>query len=104
MLLATHNPPMGETETRKTVGVDGLIEFGQYLNTLTQPAYKDYSFNMPDGEGRLKRCSLDDVIRCYQEFFDGKVDIFRVWIGYNDYLSNTMASREMSFTRNKQTE
>ena len=40
---------MSESETHKTVGIDGLIEFGQYLTTLADAPYRHYTFEMPDG-------------------------------------------------------
>jgi hypothetical protein len=91
---------MSENETHKTTGFDGLIEFGEYLNTLQ--GREDYTFSLPDEQNRLKSCPLDDVIRQYQEFFNGKGDTFRVWIGYNDYKAQTMNSKETTFTRKKQ--
>jgi hypothetical protein len=90
---------MREQEVQKTVSIDGLVEFGHYLNSLAQPDYKEYTFEMPDDANRLQPCSLNDVIRRYQEFFNRKTHTFRVWIGYNDYRSNTIGSKETTFTR-----
>ena len=81
---------MSEGGTHKAMGVDGLIEFGQYLITLDQAQYRDYTFEIPDGPGRLRRCSLDDVLGRFQEFCGHKTDTFRVCIGYIDRQQGTM--------------
>ena len=93
---------MSENETHKTVGIDGLIEFGQYLTTLDQEQYRSYTFEMPDETGRLKDCSLDDVLARFQDFCGHKTDSFRVCIGYADYKQGTIGSSDRTFTRRKQ--
>ena len=93
---------MSENETTKTVGVDGLIEFGQYLTTLEQTQYRDYTFEMPDDAGRLKECSLDNVLESFQTFCSRKTDTFRVCIGYSDYQHNTIGQSDRTFTRRQQ--
>ena len=90
------------SETHKTVGVDGLIEFGQYLTTLDQTQYRDYTFEMPDEEGRLKEQSLDDVLKSFQEFCSRKTDTFRVCIGYSDYQHGMIGHSDRTFTRRQQ--
>jgi hypothetical protein len=93
---------MSEGETQKRMGVDGLIEFGQYLTTLDQAQYRDYTFEIPDGTGRLRECSLDDVFGRFQEFCGHKTGTFRVCIGYLDYQQGTMGRSDRTFTRRKQ--
>ena len=86
-------------ETTKTVGVDGLIEFGEYLTTLNQTQSLDYTFEMSDEAGRLKACSLEDVLQSFQTFCARKTDTFRVCIGYSDYQNNTIGHSDRTFTR-----
>jgi hypothetical protein len=93
---------MSGSETHKTVGVDGLVEFGQYLTTLADAQYRHYTFEMPDGSGRLRKCSLDDVLGRFQEFSGRKTDTFRVCIGYVDYQQGAMGHSDRKFTRRKQ--
>jgi len=93
---------MSESETQKTVGIDGLIEFGQYLTTLDQEQYRSYTFEMPDTAGRLKDCSLDEVLVSFQDFYGGKTNTFRVCIGYPDYQHGTIGQNDRTFTRQKE--
>jgi len=93
---------MSENETRKTVGVDGLIEFGQYLTTLAEPSYQHYTFEMPDSSGGLREHSLDDVLDRFQEFCARKTDTFRVSICYVDHQQGTMGRSDRTFTRKGQ--
>jgi len=93
---------MSENETHKTVGVDGLIEFGQYLTTLAAASYRHYTFEMPDGTGRLRECSLDDVLDRFQEFCGRKADTFSVSICYVDHQQGTMGRNDRTFNRQRQ--
>jgi len=93
---------MSESETHKTVGIDGLIEFGQYLTTLTDASYRHYTFEMPDDSGRLRECSLHDVLDRFEEFCGRKTDMFRVSIGYLDNQQGTMGRSDRTFTRRQQ--
>ncbi len=90
---------MSDNETRKTIAADGLVEFGQYLISLAQPDYRDYTFKMPGESGALVECSLDDVLLRFREFFDRKTDAFRVCITYVDHLHLTMGHSDRTFTR-----
>ena len=90
---------MGDSRTEKTVGIDGLAEFGEYLTTLEQAPYQHYVFEMPDSEGRLKECLLEDVLTKFRDFFAGKFAIFRVCIIYSDYQQGTVVSCDRTFTR-----
>ena len=86
-------------EKRALSGTDGLIEFGNYLNSLQEGGFRDYTFEMP-GEGRsLVGCSLNEVIADFQSFFESKKDSFHVLISYVDYKSGTMGSTEKEFRR-----
>ena len=89
------------SDTQRTVGVDGLIEFGEYLSTLADAQCKHYNFEMPDGTGRLIESSLDKVLRCFQEFCGRRTDSFRVRITYVDYHQGTMGSSDRTFTRQR---
>jgi hypothetical protein len=89
------------SEIHKTVRIDGLIEFGEYLTTLDQTPYRDYTFEIPDDADKLKHCSLDDVLKSYQAFCSRKTDAFRVCIGYSDYQHNTIGHSDRTFTRRK---
>ena len=92
---------MSDAKTSKTVGIDGLIEFGEYLTTLEQAPYRHYMFEMPDSSGRLKKCSLDDALAGFRDYCAGKTDTFRVCIIYMDYQSGTMGSSDRTFTKRK---
>jgi hypothetical protein len=92
---------MSERESNKTIGTDGLIEFANYLAALDHEQYRDYTFEMPDETGRLRNCSLDNVLVRFQEFFGGKGDTFRVCIGYVDYQHGTMGRNDRTFSRQK---
>jgi len=92
---------MNESETNKTIGIDGLAEFGEYLNRLDQPNYRDYTFEIPNEDGRPSECSLEDVLVKFREFFDGQTDTFAVSIGYVDYKFGTMGRSNRTFTRHK---
>jgi hypothetical protein len=89
---------MSTDNKHTTIGFDGLVEFGQYLNGLHD---KDYTFEMEDVRGRLVDCSLDEVIKRYQTFFDSGAERFRVRITYRDYHSNTMGYTDKEFRRGK---
>ena len=93
---------MSDNETHKTIGVDGLVEFGEYLTTLAQPDYRSYIFKIPSVSGALRECSLDDVLRQFREFVDRKTDTFRVCITYIDYRHGTMGHSDRTFTRRTQ--
>ncbi len=93
---------MSDNETRETSGVDGLIEFGEYLAALAQPNYRSYTFEMPSESGGLRDCSLDDVLCRFKEFVDRKADSFRVCITYIDYRHGTMGHSDRTFTRRTQ--
>ena len=92
---------MSESETHKTVGVDGLVQFGQYLTTLDQESYRNYTFEMPGETGRCSPCSLDDVLRRFREFLDAKTDTFSVGVGYVDYHQRMIGHSKRTFTRQK---
>lgn len=81
------------------VGQDGVVEFGEYLNTLYEVCNKDYTFEMPDASGVLVKSSLDEVIREFQDFFDSKRGVFRVGITYVDRQMGTMGYTEKEFKR-----
>jgi len=93
---------MSETEAHKTVGPDGLVEFDQYLTTLDQEQYREHTFDMPDGTGRRGHCSLDDVLRGFRDFFDGRTDTFSLGIDYVDYERGTIGRNDRTFTGRKQ--
>lgn len=93
---------MSESETHKTVGVDGLIDFGQYLTRLADAPYRHYTFEMPDGTGRRKEYSLEDVITRFQEFCARTAETFRVSIYYVDQEQGTMGRSDRTFTRRRQ--
>jgi hypothetical protein len=93
---------MSECEAQKTIGIDGLIGFGEYLAELADASSPHYTFEMPDGTGRLRECSLEDVCDRFKEFCGGKTDIFRVSIGYVDSQHGTMGCADRTFTRRQQ--
>jgi hypothetical protein len=58
------------------IGLDGVVEFGDYLATLHQVAHRAYTFEMPDASGRLAACSLEDVIRELQDYVESRRQFF----------------------------
>lgn len=93
---------MSDTEINEKVGIDELVEFGEYLNTLDQTPYRHYTFEMPDSTGRLKESSLADALAGFRDFCAGTIDTFRVCICYKDYLHGTMGNCDRTFTKLKQ--
>jgi hypothetical protein len=87
-------------ETRHTfVRLDGIAEFGEYLNTLHQATYRVYSFEMPDASGKLVARSLDEVIREFQDYVDERRPVFRVVILCIDRQAGTISSTDKQFKR-----
>ena len=87
------------SETHTTIGVDGLVEFGQYLTTLRSSGHRHYSFEMPDSSSRLRECALEDVIQHLQDYIAKRKHTFRVCIYYSDYQSQTLSKIDRTFTR-----
>jgi hypothetical protein len=73
-------------ETKKSVGVTELFEFGRYLNELDG---SDRTFEMVDTNRHMKTCSLDDVIASFQAFFNRKTDSFKVRITFSGGLMHS---------------
>jgi hypothetical protein len=73
-------------ETKKTVGVAELVEFGKYLNELHGT---DRTFEIVDASRHMKACSLDDVIASFQAFFDRKTESFKVRITFSGGLMHS---------------
>ena len=74
------------------IGLDGVVEFGEYLNTLHQVTHRAYTFEMPDASGRLVACSLEDVIRELQDYVDSRRQVFRVQIICVDRQAGTIGT------------
>ncbi len=81
------------------IGLDGVVEFGECLNTLHETGHKNYSFEMLDASGRLATCSLDEVISEFQNYVDFRRVFFRVRITYIDRQLMTIGSTEKEFKR-----
>lgn len=90
---------MSDHETRKTIGADGLVEFGEYLVSLAQPDYQDYTFEMPGDRDVLSPCSLDDVVYRFNDFCNRRTNTFTVRIGYSDYRNGTIGFTDKTFKR-----
>jgi len=88
-----------DDEKHTVVGFDGLVEFGQYLNSLHGT---DYTFEMEDASGRMVDCSLAEVIQRYQSYFDSNAERFRVRISYLDHRAGMMGYTDKEFRRRKQ--
>ncbi len=73
-------------ENKRTVGIDEIIEFGNYLNGLHDT---DRTFERPDVSRRMKSCSLDEVIIGFQAFFNRKTDSFKVRITFPGGLTHS---------------
>jgi len=81
------------------IGLDGVVEFGVYLNTLHEPSHRVYSFEMPDASGRLVARSLDEVICEFQDYVDERRPVFRVVILCVDRQAETISSTDKQFKR-----
>ena len=81
-------------ETKKTVGISELVDFGEYLNGLHG---EDRTFEMADADRHMKTCSLDDVIASFQKFFNRKTESFKVRITFPGGLMHNTTE----FTRMK---
>ena len=68
-----------------------LAEFGQYLNSFHDSS--DITFEIEDAK-RMKECALNDVIKSFQNFFNGKTDRFKIWITRKDYLGISLQKIE----------
>ena len=68
-------------ETKKTVGIAELVEFGEYLNECHGT---DRTFEMVDASRHMKTCSLDDVIASFQAFYAKKTESFKVRITFDE--------------------
>jgi len=90
---------MSDPKTSKTVGIDGLIEFGEYLNALHKPSHRAYSFEMPDASDRLVARALDEVICEFQDYADERRPVFRVVILCVDRQAGTISSTDKQFKR-----
>ena len=87
-------------DTKTTlIGLDGVVEFGEYLNTLHQVSHRAYTFETPDASGRLVTCSLEDVIRELQDYVDSRRQVFRVQIICVDRQAGTIVSTDKQFKR-----
>ncbi len=81
---------MGE-ESKRITNTTEVIKFGQDLNGFYDSSL---TFEMKDDAGRMKGCSLNDVITSFQSFFDGKTNKFKVWITHVD-----MSVKRIEFER-----
>jgi hypothetical protein len=89
------------SESKNVIGIDGILEFGEYLEQLRGPGYQFYQFEAPDATGRLRESTLDEVCQRFQEFLGGRLDSFRVCITYADPSSNTLGKNDRTFTRSR---
>jgi hypothetical protein len=81
------------------IGLDGVVEFGEYLNKLHQVTHRAYTFEMPDASGRLVACSLEDVIRELHDYIESRRQVFRVQIICVDRQAGTISSTDKQFKR-----
>jgi hypothetical protein len=82
-------------EKKKTVGVEELIEFGEYLNECHGT---DRTFEMVDASRHMKTYSLDDVIATFQAFINKKTESFKVRITFDEGRPGMMC-KTIEFTR-----
>jgi hypothetical protein len=80
-----------DEESKRITNTAEVIKFGQDLNGFHD---SDLTFEMKDDAGRMKSCSLNDVIMSFQSFSDGKTNRFKVWITYAD-----MSVKRIEFER-----
>jgi len=83
-------------ESKKTVGVAELVEFGKHLNDLHGA---DRTFEVADASGRMEVCSLDDVIASFQTYFDGKSESFKVCITFSDQQAGVIGHKTTEFQK-----
>lgn len=72
-------------ENKTTVGVDGLADFGEYLNGLYDTSV---TCELENEKRCLESCSIEDVIAGFQAFYNGKTKGFKVRIESIDQLAN----------------
>src|SRR4051812_46118751 len=65
------------SEKKKVLGFYGMVEFGDYLNSLSPG---EHSFQMENPQGELIDCSRPEVLRQFQVFCGGDLDKFRLRI------------------------
>ena len=90
---------MSDPKISRMFGIDGLVEFGEYLGALREASHRSYSFEMPDVSGRLVARSLDEVIGEFQDFVYARRPVFRVVILCVDRQAGTISSTDKQFKR-----
>src|SRR5258706_3262407 len=96
LLPRTHRTRM--SEKRRVLGFYGIIEFGDYLNSL---APIEHSFELEDQTGCLLDCSREEVLRRFQSFCGGDEQRFRVRIIRKDPRTGTITQWDKTLRRNK---
>jgi hypothetical protein len=86
-------------DKRTLIGQDGVVEFGEHLNSLHQASHRAYTFETPDISGRLVARSLDEVIGEFQDYVDSRRQVFRVQIICVDRRAGTIISTDKKFER-----
>ena len=82
-------------ETKNTVGLAELVEFGEYLDECRGT---DRTFEMANGSRHMKPCSLGDVIDSFQGFLYKKAESFKVRITFDEGRPGMMV-KTVEFTR-----
>ena len=75
-----------------------LVEFGQYLNSFHDSSGMTFEI---ENSKRMKECSLNDVIESFQNFFNGKIDRFKIWITRKDSLGISLQKIEFETKTNR---
>ena len=87
------------SETQNLTDMDGLVEFGQYLNAIREIKHRSYTFEMLSTAGALTECSLDEVIQSFQSFFEGKTQSIRIRFTYFDCQMGILGCVDREFKR-----
>lgn len=85
------------SEKKKVLGFYGMVEFGDYLNSLSSG---EHSFQLENRKGELIECSRPEVLRQFQTFCGGDLATFRLRIVTTDPETGTKRFSEKILRRN----
>src|SRR5213594_306517 len=85
------------SEKRRVLGFYGIIEFGEYLNSL---APGEHSVQLEDQSGQLLAASREEVLRRFQSFCGGDDERFRVRIIRTDPRTGVVTQWDKMLRRN----
>jgi hypothetical protein len=89
---------MHMSEKKKVLGFYGMVEFGDYLNSLGSPHHR---FQIENQEGIMVDCSRQEVLRRFEQFCGGDADKFRVRIVHTDPRTGAQRNSDKILRRSK---